>query len=50
MLVESYIALDTLILIFTIAGNYFSFPSFEDFQFFEEDEENIDGRLDKGVL
>jgi hypothetical protein len=32
-----------------IAGNYFSFPSFEDFQDFLENEERIDGRPEKGV-
>jgi len=31
------------------AGNYFSFPSFEDFLDFEESEERIDGRQEKGV-
>ena len=32
-----------------VAGNYFSFPSFEDFLEFEESEERIDGRQEKGV-
>ena len=32
-----------------LAGNYFSFPSFEDFLDFEESEERIDGRQEKGV-
>lgn len=32
-----------------VAGNYFSFPSFEDFLEFEESEERIDGRQENGV-
>lgn len=31
------------------AGNYFSFPSFEDFLEYEEEEARIDGRQQKGI-
>jgi len=31
------------------SGNYFSFPSFEDFQEYREDEETLDGRQEKGI-
>ena len=36
-------------LIMMIAGNYFSFPSFEAFQDFLENEQRIEGRQEKGV-
>lgn len=32
-----------------IGGNYFSFPSFEYFEDYQENEESIDGRQDQGV-
>jgi len=41
--------LGKMLLMSSIAGNYFSFPSFEDFLEFEESEERIDGRQEKGV-